>query len=92
VSGYDNVHDLLVKSADISSNRNTDSMPENFTEISRVTPGKNMSTVLHTCLVDLKICVGMCTSLLFSYHTSYMTTGHCCKLYKYSVLSHTCWQ
>jgi len=40
VSGYTIIQELLVKNADLSSNRTTLAMPANDTEIAKTTPGK----------------------------------------------------
>jgi len=40
ICGYEIVHEILCKSANVSSNRKADSMPKHHSEIAEATPGK----------------------------------------------------
>ena len=40
ISGYDAMHELLIKNADYASNRTTRTMPYHYEDIAKVTPGK----------------------------------------------------
>jgi len=40
ICSYEIVQELFIKHANISSNRKTDSMPETYSKLAEVTPGK----------------------------------------------------